>query len=86
MSSKNVKSILTTAMENADQADQATETETITLGEKMIADLDKKIAQKRFLKRAVIATLAGCALAYVAGRLSVSSDSGEAETETDPQD
>jgi hypothetical protein len=82
--SKNVKSILTEAMLNADKADAETEPETITLGEKMIADLDRKAARKQFLKKAAIVTLAGCALAYVAGRLSASSGDGEdADTTTE---
>lgn len=81
---KNVSSILTTAMENADKADQATETDT-NIADEMIAALDKSTARKQLLKKAAIVTLAGAALVFIASRLSTPSDDDE-ETETDPQD
>jgi hypothetical protein len=83
---KNVSSILTTAMENADKLADPTQIVTDTADE-MIAALDKSTARKQLLKKAAIATLAGAALVYIAARLSTSSDSDEeTETDTDAQD
>lgn len=74
--SKNVKSILTTAMLNADATKEtdATDTET-TENAGFAAD------KKQFIKRALIATVATAAVTYVAVKL-LGSTEDEDTTET----
>lgn len=80
MSKKNVHSILTTAMLNAEGAEKETAApaeETIQEPEGFAAD------RKRFLKRAVIATLATAAVTALAIRVFGSDDE---DGETDSED
>ena len=80
MSSKNVKSILTTAMLNADAAKEtdAEETET-TENAGVTAD------KKQFIKRALIATVATAASVYFVAK-AVGATRMEDETDTSAED